>query len=159
MAVTAAVATTVTAGASIASARQQQIAAERQNRAQRRARAVERRTAEIQNQRARNRAIAEQRILTERNIALGAAAGTSTASTLAGVVASGAADVSSAIANQNTLLAGNVAQSSILQRGAERAAQSLNRANQFGALAQTSGSVANVAGPINFRSNPSTTGQ
>lgn len=125
-------------------AQEQAKANKEQNKAEKRARAIQNRQAEIQNQRARNRAIAQARSLSATNIATGAAQGASGSSSLAGVLSGGESSLQSALGFQNSVLAANFAQSTLLQAGANRAVEAQNRAAQYQAFGNVTQQAASI---------------
>lgn len=153
MAVTTAVATVVAAGAGIRQSQIQQDIARRQNRAQRRARDVEIRQAEIQNQRARNRAIAEQRRIRAANIVSGDQGNISGSSALTGVLTGQQTALSSAIGFQSTQLAANNARSSILQNASDASVRLGAVAGNFQAISSLAGSVGALANGPTFNTS------
>tara|TARA_R110000824_G_scaffold208044_5_gene393627 strand:- start:871 stop:1323 length:453 start_codon:yes stop_codon:yes gene_type:complete len=145
MAVTAGVLAVVAIAGTVYSADQEQKAAKEQTKAAKKAKGIDRRMASIKNQREKRKAIAQSRL--QQSALQNAAGNTNTlgSSGAQGGLASSGAGLAGGIGFQNTVVAGADASGRALQRGADRAAVHLNRAQMGAAISGGSSQASSLA--------------
>lgn len=138
MAETAAIISAIAAvGSGVAANR----SASAQNKAQKRAGALERAQAQVEHNRNVRRAIAARRLQQAQLIQAGQTEGLSFSSSISGAVGSLTTQTASNIGTASSILGAQLGQSRALQRGASRAARFGTISNTLGSIGQASGTI------------------